>query len=69
MAKDICKFDEQTYDNEGQPKVVQFANLCIIDAGVLCFVLRQLLLQDYQELLAAPPEPVEQAAQLPGTIE
>jgi O-acetyl-ADP-ribose deacetylase (regulator of RNase III)/transposase InsO family protein len=63
MAKAICKFDEQTHGNEGQLKVVQFVNLCITDADVLCVVLKQLLLQDQQEASTTPSESSDQAEQ------
>jgi O-acetyl-ADP-ribose deacetylase (regulator of RNase III) len=63
MVKALCKFDEQTCDNPGQVKVVQFVNLCITNADVLCVVLRQLMLQEQQEVVLAPPEATSQVPQ------
>jgi hypothetical protein len=44
-------------------KVVQFVNLCITDADVLCVVLRQLMLQEQQDVVLAPPDATSQVPQ------
>jgi hypothetical protein len=62
MFKVICKFDEQTLDSSGKLKAVQFVNLSITDADILCVVLRQLLLQEHQETVA-PPDTFSQVPQ------
>jgi hypothetical protein len=61
MAKAVCKFDEQTQTSSSQMKCIQFVNLCITDADVLCVVLRQALSQVQQETTEETPDELSQA--------